>query len=179
MKKIWKWIIVIVIVLLLLRACGKKLVDRVRSGSSREEIVETTAPMPEAPTYTEPAANTQPAPAPSQPEPEEIPEPEAPEEEPEEEPAPEPSAPSGIRPEFKEAMDSYEAFYKEYCDFMKQYADNPSDLSLLAKYADMLTKVEDMDRKFEQWDEGELSSEELKYYLDVNARVEKMLADLL
>ena len=26
---------------------------------------------------------------------------------------------NGIRPEFKEAMDAYEAFYKDYCDFMK------------------------------------------------------------
>ena len=104
---------------------------------------------------------------------------EAPEEEPEEEPEEPEEEPSGIRPEFKEAMDSYEAFYKEYCSLMKQYQENPADLSLLGKYADMLTKAEEMDQKFEQWDEGELSSEELKYYLDVTARVEKMLADLL
>lgn len=182
MKKAWKWIIVIVVVLLLLRACGKKLIDRVRPEAPREETVETTAPAPEEPTYTEPAATTQPAkppvqakPAPTpQPEPEE--EPEAPEEEPEEEPAPEPS---GIRPEFKDAMDSYEAFYKEYCSLMKQYQQNPTDLALLGKYAELLAKAEEMDRKFEQWDKDELSDEELKYYIDVNARVQKMLADLL
>lgn len=178
MKKAWKWIIVIVVVLLLLRACGKKLIDRVRPEAPQEETVETTAPVAEAPA----PANTQPAkppvqakPAPTpQPEPEE--EPEAPEEEPEEEPAPEPS---GIRPEFKEAMDSYEAFYKEYCDFMKQYQENPTDLALLGKYAELLARTEEMDRKFEQWDEDELSDEELKYYIDVNARVQKMLADLI
>lgn len=37
----------------------------------------------------------------------------------------------GLRPEFKEAMDSYEAFYDEYCAFMKKYMKNPTDLKLL------------------------------------------------
>ncbi len=30
---------------------------------------------------------------------------------------------NGMRPKFKEAMDSYEAFYDEYCTFMKKYND--------------------------------------------------------
>ncbi len=84
----------------------------------------------------------------------------------------------GIRPEFKEAMDSYEAFYTEYCEFMKEYSENPTDLTLLAKYADMLAKAEEMNEAFEAWDEDELSNEELKYYLDVNNRVMKMLVDV-
>ena len=84
----------------------------------------------------------------------------------------------GIRPEFKEAMDSYEAFYTEYCEFMKEYSENPTDLTLLAKYADMLVKAEEMNEAFEAWDEDELSNEELKYYLDVNNRVMKMLVDV-
>lgn len=83
-----------------------------------------------------------------------------------------------IRPEFKEAMDSYEAFYTEYCEFMKEYSENPTDLTFLAKYADMLVKAEEMDEAFEGWDEDELSNEELKYYLDVNDRVMKMLVDV-
>ena len=83
-----------------------------------------------------------------------------------------------IRPEFKEAMDSYEAFYTEYCEFMKKYSENPTDLTLLAKYADMLVKAEEMNEAFEEWDEDDLNSEELKYYLDVNNRVMKMLVDV-
>ncbi len=81
----------------------------------------------------------------------------------------------GIRPEFKEAMDSYEAFYTEYCEFMKEYSENPTDF---AKYADMLVKAEEMNEAFEAWDEDELTNEELKYYLDVNDRVMKMLVDI-
>lgn len=83
-----------------------------------------------------------------------------------------------IRPEFKEAMDSYEAFYTEYCKFMKEYSENPTDLTLLTKYTDMLEKSEGMNEAFEAWDEDELSNEELKYYLDVNNRVMKMLVDV-
>lgn len=83
----------------------------------------------------------------------------------------------GMRPEFKEAMDAYEAFYKEYCELLKKYTANPTDFSILGKYADMLTKIDEVDKAFEKWDESDLNSEELKYYLDVNNRVLKMLVD--
>lgn len=83
-----------------------------------------------------------------------------------------------IRPEFKEAMDAYEAFYDEYCDFMKKYAENPYDITLLAKYGEMLTKAEEMNEAFEKWEEDELSNAELKYYLDVNNRVMQKLLEI-
>lgn len=85
----------------------------------------------------------------------------------------------GMRPEFKEAMDSYEAFYDEYCDFIKKYNDNPSDLKLIAEYADMLSEAADMDEAFEEWDEAEMNDAELKYYLDVNNRVMQNLVDVM
>lgn len=84
----------------------------------------------------------------------------------------------GMRPEFKEAMDSYEAFYDEYCDIMKKYAENPSDMELLTNYADMLTKAAEMSEKFEAWEDKEINDTELKYYLDVNNRVTKKLLDV-
>ena len=84
----------------------------------------------------------------------------------------------GMRPEFKEAMDSYEAFYDEYCDIMKKYTENPSDMELLTSYADMLTKATEMSEKFEAWEENALNDTELKYYLDVNNRVTKKLLDV-
>lgn len=87
-------------------------------------------------------------------------------------------AAKGIRPEFQDAMDSYEAFYCEYCKLMKEYSQNPTDLTLLAKYADMLVKAEEMNEAFEAWDGDTLSTEELKYYLDVHNRVMKMLVDV-
>lgn len=85
---------------------------------------------------------------------------------------------TGLRPEFKEAMDSYEAFYTEYCDILKKYTKNPSDFSILGKYMELMGKLSDMDEKFEAWESEDLNNEELKYYMDVNNRVMKMLLDV-
>ena len=77
----------------------------------------------------------------------------------------------GMRPEFKEAMDSYEAFYDEYCDVMNRFAKNPSDLTLLTKYADVMDRLSDMDEQFEAWEDSDMSDAEMKYYLEVQGRV--------
>lgn len=82
----------------------------------------------------------------------------------------------GMRPEFKQAMDSYEAFYDEYCEFMQQYADNASDVSLLAKYAEFLTKAGEMEESFEAW-EGDMNDVELKYYTEVHLRISQKLLE--
>lgn len=83
-----------------------------------------------------------------------------------------------IRPEFKEAMDSYEAFYNEYCDVIKKYTANPSDIRLLADYTNMLSKSAEMAEKFDAWENDDMNSEELKYYLDVNNRITKKLLEV-
>ena len=90
-----------------------------------------------------------------------------------------PAADSGLRPEFKAAMDSYEAFYDDYCAFMEEYNRNPSDLKLLAEYADMMGKLSDMNEKFEEWEGEDLNDEELAYYVEVNSRVSRKLLDVL
>lgn len=84
----------------------------------------------------------------------------------------------GMRPEFKEAMDSYEAFYDEYCDVMKKYAANPTDMEILTSYTDMLTKAAEMTEKFDAWENSDMNSAELKYYLDVNNRVTQKLLEV-
>ena len=85
----------------------------------------------------------------------------------------------GMRPEFKEAMDAYESFYNEYCDLMAKYAKDPTDLAILGQYAGMLQKAGEMDAAFEKWDEDDLNSAELQYYLAVNSRVLQKLAGIL
>lgn len=85
---------------------------------------------------------------------------------------------SSLRPEFKEAMDSYEAFCDEYCDFMMQYKENPSDLKLLAGYSDMLIKLSEMEESFEAWEDEDLSKEELAYYVEVTNRVAQKLLEI-
>ena len=85
---------------------------------------------------------------------------------------------SGLRPEFKEAMDAYEAFYDEYCTFMQNYLENPTDITLILKYTEMLNELEKMSTSFDAWDEAEMSNEELKYYLDVSNRVMQKLLEV-
>lgn len=96
----------------------------------------------------------------------------------EETPVEETPAENGIRPEFKKAMDDYEAFYDEYCAFMKKYMANPTDLSLLGEYSDMMQKLTEMDEAFAQWESNDMSSEELSYYLEVTSRVSQKLLEV-
>ena len=84
----------------------------------------------------------------------------------------------GLGQEFKKAMDDYEAFYDEYCDFMKRYNENPYDLTLLLEYGELVAKAKTMDDSFESWDEDEMTDAELKYYLEVNNRVTQKLLDI-
>ena len=84
----------------------------------------------------------------------------------------------GMRPEFKDAMDRYEAFYDEYCDFMKKYKANPTDMTLLGEYTNMVSKLADMDAKFNAWDESTMNAVELKYYAEVNNRVVQKLLEV-
>lgn len=83
-----------------------------------------------------------------------------------------------IRPDFKAAMDSYEAFYNEYCDFMKKYMENPTDLTLLGEYADMMSKSTEMSQSFEAWNEADMNDAELSYYLEVSNRVAQKLLEV-
>ena len=84
----------------------------------------------------------------------------------------------GMRKDFKDAMDSYEAFMDEYVAFMKKYSDNPSDVSLLADYTKYMSKYADMVEKFDKWESEDLNDAELAYYIDVQARVSKKLLEV-
>lgn len=85
----------------------------------------------------------------------------------------------GMRPEFKEAMDSYEAFMNEYCEFMKKYAaSDGTDAGLLADYADYMRKYADAVEAFEAWDSEEMNIIEAAYYLEVQTRISKNLLDV-
>ena len=86
---------------------------------------------------------------------------------------------NGMRPEFVEAMNSYEDFYMEYCDFFEEYNKDPSNMTLLAKYMELMTKATEMDQAFEEWENGDLNNEELKYYLEVQNRVMQRLLDVM
>ncbi len=94
-----------------------------------------------------------------------------------EEEAPAENLVDGMRPEFKEALDSYEAFFTEYCEFIKKFNENPSDLSLLEEYTEYLEQYSETMDKLSALDNGEMNDAETKYYLEVTNRINKMLLD--
>mgnify|MGYP000322716592 FL=1 len=83
-----------------------------------------------------------------------------------------------MRKDFKEAMDSYEAFMNEYVEFIKKYQSNPNDAKLLADYAKYMSKYADMCDKFDKWESQDLNATEQAYYIDVQARVSKKLLEV-
>lgn len=85
---------------------------------------------------------------------------------------------NGMRKDFKEAMDSYEAFMNEYVEFIKKYQSNPNDAKLLADYAKYMSKYADMCDKFDKWESQDLNATEQAYYIDVQARVSKKLLEV-
>lgn len=85
---------------------------------------------------------------------------------------------SGIRPEFKEAMDSYEKFFDEYCTFMKKYKESNDASSMLADYTKYMAQYADTMAKLDAIDEKELSTEEAVYYAEVSARITSKLAEV-
>lgn len=84
-----------------------------------------------------------------------------------------------IRPEFKEAMDSYEEFFDEYAAFMKKYAESGGSLSMLSDYMEFLDKYTETMEAMEAWEEGEMSTEEAAYYLEVTTRINQKLLNSL
>lgn len=111
-----------------------------------------------------------------------LPEESTPESNSSEESTPEESTSDGIlddliRPDVKEAIDSYEAFIDEYCDFMKKYAASENPLTLMGEYADYLQKLTEMDKKFGKLEDDDMTVAEKAYYTEVLLRCQKKLLD--
>ena len=88
-------------------------------------------------------------------------------------------AEDGVDPELKAFLDSYEDFVDEYIEFMQKYTANPTDLSLLAGYADFMQKYADFAEKVDDYDTKDMSAADSAYYIEVTARCsQKMLKAL-
>ena len=83
---------------------------------------------------------------------------------------------STVSPDFKAAMDEYEAFFDSYVDYMNRCSENPSDIELLTGLSDMLTREAQMLRDFDAIEDEDLSDADMAYYLEVQARVLGKLA---
>lgn len=90
-----------------------------------------------------------------------------------------PNKDNGLRKDFKNAMDSYEKFMDEYISFMKKYANSDgTDMQMLKDYSTFMERYNKAMEDFEKWDDEDLSDSELKYYLEVQNRVNKKLLEV-
>lgn len=81
-----------------------------------------------------------------------------------------------IRAEFKEAMDSYEAFIDDYVTIMKKYkASNGTDTSILTDYSTYMSKYSELSQKIQKWSSESLNDAELSYYTEVLSRVSQKI----
>ncbi len=81
-----------------------------------------------------------------------------------------------IRPEVKAAIDSYEEFYDQYCEFMRKY--DASNISMLVEYGKLISQEYEMDKKWDAIKEMDLTEAENKYLFEVETSVTKKLLDL-
>ena len=80
--------------------------------------------------------------------------------------------------EFKAAMDSYEEFMDEYVAIVKKFKANPSDFTILASYTDYMSKYTTFVADFEKWENEDMNTAELAYYIEVQSRVSKKLLEV-
>lgn len=80
---------------------------------------------------------------------------------------------NGVTPEFKEQMDSIEAFYDKYIDFMKSYDGSSLDMTL--KYAELMKQYYDTTQKLEEMDTSSMTPADEAYYIEVYTRINQKL----
>ena len=81
-----------------------------------------------------------------------------------------------IRPDIKEAIDKYESFMNQYCDFMKSY--DATDMSMLSEYSELMTEYAEMSASFNAIENEDLTTAELAYYMEVQSRVSQALLEV-
>lgn len=79
--------------------------------------------------------------------------------------------------DFKATMDSYEAFFDEWIEFMTTYNAEGNPLSMLADYTQMMAQYTETMSKMDDIDETTLTPEQQQYFLEVQGRInEKLLS---
>lgn len=86
----------------------------------------------------------------------------------------------GVRTEFKEVLDSYEAFMDEYCEFMKKYANADSDdvVSMTKDYLRLMDEEVEWIEKIDNMENENMNAAEAEYYTEVTIRVSQKLLNV-
>ena len=85
---------------------------------------------------------------------------------------------SAVDPDLKAFLDEYEAFMDQYVEFMKKYAESDDTAGMLADYTKMMKQYAEFAEKADQYEEGELSTADLAYYLEVSNRINQKLLEI-
>ena len=85
---------------------------------------------------------------------------------------------SGIRPEIKNALDSYENFFDEYVRFMNEYTNSENSFTMLAEYTKFMKQYAETMEKMSEIENQNLSDEETLYFLEVQTRINSKLLQL-
>lgn len=89
----------------------------------------------------------------------------------------------GVDPDLKAFLDSYERFMDSYVAFMKKYSettasgDYGSILAMYQDYFDLLTQLEDFERKANAYNTSTMSSADYEYYMNTLMRIEMKLLE--
>lgn len=85
---------------------------------------------------------------------------------------------SGVNADFKATMDSYEEFFNDYVDFMKKYNNSTDIVSMATDYAKYTKEYAEKMQSFKDEKTDDLSVADAAYYLEVEARITKKLAEV-
>lgn len=85
---------------------------------------------------------------------------------------------SGVNADFKATMDSYEEFFNDYVDFMKKYKNSTDITSMATDYAKYTKEYAEKMQSFKDEKTDDLSVADAAYYLEVEARITKKLAEV-
>lgn len=85
---------------------------------------------------------------------------------------------NGIRPEFKTAMDEYEAFFDQYVEFMIVFKESEDVAGMMGEYNSMMTQYAETMAALGDIDGSELSEEEAMYYAEVMLRINQKLIQI-
>ncbi len=76
---------------------------------------------------------------------------------------------------YDEMLDNYEKFVDSYIIVMKKMKNN--DMSVMDEYTDLMEKAENLGGELDK-DQGDMSKEQLKRYLDLQNKFTKAIADM-
>lgn len=84
---------------------------------------------------------------------------------------------TGTSADFKKTMDDYEKTIDSYIAFMKKYSESSNTASMAADYAKYMSDYANVMSEIDAIDENTLTDADKKYYIEVNTRIAKKLAD--